>query len=76
MLGVCYYPEHWPEAMWATDAKEMAELGLKYVRIGEFAWSRLESAPGVFHFDWLDRAIQTLVYRSSCAPQRPRPPNG
>lgn len=61
MLGVCYYPEHWPEAMWATDAKEMAELGLKYVRIGEFAWSRLESAPGVFHFDWLDHAIQTLA---------------
>ncbi|MDP5133161.1 MAG: beta-galactosidase [Paraglaciecola sp.] len=61
MLGVCYYPEHWPESMWAEDAKEMAELGLKYVRIGEFAWSRIESAPGVFHFDWLDRAIDTLA---------------
>jgi len=61
MLGVCYYPEHWPESMWANDAREMAELGLKYVRIGEFAWSRLESAPGVFHFDWLDRAIETLA---------------
>jgi beta-galactosidase len=61
MLGVCYYPEHWPESMWAQDAQEMAELGLSYVRIGEFAWSRLESAPGVFHFEWLDRAIQTLA---------------
>lgn len=61
MLGVCYYPEHWPESMWAQDAAEMAALGLKYVRIGEFAWSRIESALGVFHFDWLDRAIDTLA---------------
>lgn len=61
MLGVCYYPEHWPETMWAADAREMVELGLSYVRIGEFAWSRLETAPGVFHFEWLDRAIQTLA---------------
>ena len=22
-LGVCYYPEHWPETMWAQDAAEM-----------------------------------------------------
>ena len=35
MLGVCYYPEHWPEEMWAQDAKEMRELGLRYVRIGQ-----------------------------------------
>ncbi|GAA0665341.1 beta-galactosidase [Rheinheimera tangshanensis] len=61
MLGVCYYPEHWPESLWAEDAREMVELGLRYVRIGEFAWSRLESAPGVFHFEWLDRAIDTLA---------------
>jgi beta-galactosidase len=61
MLGVCYYPEHWPEAMWADDAKEMVALGLRYVRIGEFAWSRIESSQGVFDFDWLDRAITTLA---------------
>jgi beta-galactosidase len=30
------------------------------VRIGEFAWSRLEPAPGDLHFGWLDRAIDTL----------------
>jgi beta-galactosidase len=61
MLGVCYYPEHWPEEMWAQDAKEMRELGLRYVRIGEFAWSRIEFTDGVFTFDWLDRAIETLA---------------
>jgi beta-galactosidase len=61
MLGVCYYPEHWPEKMWAQDAKEMRDLGLRYVRIGEFAWSRIEFSEGVYTFDWLDRAINTLA---------------
>jgi len=59
-LGTCYYPEHWPETIWAEDARRMAETGLTWVRIGEFAWSRLEPAPGDLRFDWLDRAIETL----------------
>jgi len=24
-LGVCYYPEHWPEELWADDARRMRE---------------------------------------------------
>ena len=28
MLGVCYYPEHWPEDFWAEDARRMRELGI------------------------------------------------
>ncbi len=59
-LGVCYYPEHWPEAVWAEDAARMIEAGLRWVRIGEFAWSRMEPSPGDLQFDWLDRAIDTL----------------
>ncbi|WP_170349912.1 beta-galactosidase [Ruegeria atlantica] len=59
-LGVCYYPEHWPEEMWATDAAQMVETGLSWVRIGEFAWSRMEPTPGDLQFDWLDRAIEVL----------------
>ncbi|MBV1702275.1 MAG: beta-galactosidase [Hyphomicrobiales bacterium] len=59
-LGVCYYPEHWPEAQWAQDAARMAETGLTWVRIGEFAWSRMEPKPGQTDFGWLDRAIDTL----------------
>ena len=46
MLGVCYYPEHWPEAWWAEDARRMREAGITYVRIGEFAWSRYEPDAG------------------------------
>ncbi|MCZ8326361.1 MAG: beta-galactosidase [Sphingomonadaceae bacterium] len=59
-LGTCYYPEHWPEAWWVDDARRMAETGLSQVRIGEFAWSRIEPEPGRFDWGWLDRAIDTL----------------
>ncbi|MDH3264529.1 MAG: beta-galactosidase [Paracoccaceae bacterium] len=59
-LGVCYYPEHWPEEWWATDAARMRDAGLTWVRIGEFAWSRLEPKPCQLDFAWLDRAIDTL----------------
>ena len=60
-LGVCYYPEHWLEQVWAEDAARMVDAGLKWVRIGEFAWSRLEPKPDEFQFEWLDRAISTLA---------------
>ncbi len=59
-LGVCYYPEHWPEAQWAEDAARMKALGLTWVRIGEFAWSRMEPEPDRIDLGWLDRAIATL----------------
>ncbi len=60
MLGVCYYPEHWPESWWADDAKRMFEMGIRFVRIGEFAWSRMEPSRGFYDFEWLDRAIEVL----------------
>ncbi len=59
-LGVCYYPEHWKEEIWPKDAKRMKSLGIELVRIGEFAWSRIEPQPGSFDWSWLDRAIDTL----------------
>lgn len=59
-LGVCYYPEQWPEDWWADDAARMAAMGIRYVRIAEFAWSRIEPTPGQFAWAWLDRAIDTL----------------
>jgi len=60
MLGVCYYPEHWDETRWATDARRMRDLGITFVRIGEFAWSRIEPQRDQFDFGWLDRAIGVL----------------
>ena len=59
-LGTCYYPEHWPEDWWADDARRMVDMGLSRVRIGEFAWSRIEPEAGRFDWDWLDRAVDVL----------------
>lgn len=59
-FGVDYYPEHWPEERWEGDARLMAEMGLKVVRIGEFAWQKIESAEGRFDFAWLDRIASIL----------------
>ena len=59
-LGVCYYPEHWPEEMWITDAKNMVKNGISWVRIAEFAWSRIEPSSGVFDWNWLDKIVDIL----------------
>ncbi len=59
-LGVCYYPEHWPASRWPQDASMMREIGISKVRVGEFAWSRLEPAPGAYDMKWLRQAIDTL----------------
>ncbi|MEB3414440.1 beta-galactosidase [Alteriqipengyuania sp. WL0013] len=60
-LGTCYFPEHWPRERWAQDAAMMAEIGIDRVRLGEFAWSRIEPEPGSFDWEWLDEAIEVLA---------------
>ncbi len=60
-LGVCYYPEHWPQERWPLDAKLMKEAGISLVRIAEFAWAVMEPREGEFNWDWLDRAIDVLA---------------
>ena len=58
--GAAYYPEHWPEERWAADARLMKLAGFNVVRLGEFAWCRMEPEADRFEFDWLDRAIDAL----------------
>lgn len=60
MLGVCYYPEQWPKTLWRDDARRMKDLGLTYVRVGEFAWTRFEPEPGVYDFAWFDEVVSIL----------------
>ena len=60
-LGVCYYPEHWSRDRWPQDARDMMEAGIRVVRIGEFAWSRLEPSAGDLRFEWLDEAVEVLA---------------
>jgi beta-galactosidase len=56
-LGVCYYPEHWSEALWADDFRRMRELGFSVIRMAEFAWTIFEPEEGTFSFDLFDQAI-------------------
>ncbi len=76
--GVAYYPEHWPETRWPVDARLMAEAGINGVRMGEFAWSRIEPEQGQYDFDWLDQAIALLskhgVKTMLCTCSRTPPP--
>ena len=58
LLGTPYYPEHWPEERWGTDARLMREAGFARIRMGEFAWHRMEPVEGQLDFDWLRRAIE------------------
>jgi len=60
-IGVAYYPEHWPEDRWPLDARMMKEAGIDVVRVGEFAWSRLEPRRGQYDTVWLERAIRVLA---------------
>jgi len=59
-IGVDYYPEHWPQERWETDARMMQEAGFNIVRMAEFAWVNMEPQEGEFTFDWLDQALATL----------------
>lgn len=56
-LGVCYYPEHWPENMWEEDLKRMKKAGIHTVRVAEFAWNLTEPEDGVFVFDFWDKFL-------------------
>lgn len=57
VLGAAWYPEHWPENRWEQDLSLMQAAGINMVRVGEFAWARMEPAEGKFDFDWLERAV-------------------
>ncbi len=60
LLGVDYYPDQTPEALWEEDSRMMAEVGFTNVRIAEFAWALMEPAEGKFEFGWLNRIVKTL----------------
>ena len=57
LLGTAWYPEQWPESRWDADLALMQKAGIHMVRVGEFAWSRMEPTEGHYDLDWLDRAV-------------------
>lgn len=60
MLGAAYYPEAWPESQQPHDIAMMIRAGIKVVRIGEFAWKKMEPKDGEFRFQWLHDVIDRL----------------
>ncbi|HWZ53008.1 MAG TPA: beta-galactosidase [Granulicella sp.] len=76
VLGTAWYPEQWPESRWDADLDLMQKAGVRMVRVGEFAWSRMEPSDGQYDLDWLDRAIaaagrhgiSTVIGTPSAAP--------
>jgi beta-galactosidase len=57
LLGTAWYPEQWPESRWEADLALMQQADVHMVRVGEFAWSRMEPEEGHYDLDWLDQAI-------------------
>ncbi|HUZ04923.1 MAG TPA: beta-galactosidase, partial [Acidobacteriaceae bacterium] len=57
LLGTAWYPEQWPESRWSADIDLMQKAHIHMVRVGEFAWSRMEPSEGQYDFDWLEKAI-------------------
>jgi beta-galactosidase len=60
--GADYNYEQWldrPDIL-DLDLAYMKEAGINVLSIGIFSWSRLESAEGVYHFDWLDECFERL----------------
>lgn len=55
--GVCYYPEHWDKAVWREDLERMLSHGIKTVRVGEFAWNKVEPCEGEFDFSFFEEFL-------------------
>lgn len=60
-LGTCYYPEHWDERLWKEDLERMLANGIQTIRIGEFAWSKVEPREGEFTFEFFDRFLEVAA---------------
>ena len=57
LLGVDYYPEQWPSHMLEADMDRILELGCNVIRIGEFAWCRMEPVENQYDFSYFDGVI-------------------
>ena len=60
-LGACYYPEHWPQELWAQDIQRMLDAGIKFIRIAEFAWSEFEPTEGNFSAGIFDKFMALIA---------------
>lgn len=62
-LGIELCFEHHPREKWSWYADRVQELGVSFVRMGEFIWDNLERGEGRFNFSDLDAWIALLAER-------------
>lgn len=71
-IGAAYYPELWEESEVDKDVVRCKELGVNCLRVGEFAWEKMEPKEGEFDFGWLKRTVDKLyengIYTIMCTP--------
>lgn len=76
-IGAAYYPEMWEESEVDKDILRCKELGINTLRVGEFAWGKMEPKEGEFHFEWLERVVDKLyengIYTVMCTPSATPP---
>lgn len=51
--GGDYNPDQWDEATWDVDFGLFKEAHVNMLTLPVFSWSRIESSPGVYDFEWL-----------------------
>lgn len=77
-LGAAYYPELWDESEVEKDIARCKELGVNCLRVGEFAWGKMEPKEGKYDFAWLLRVVEklhengiaTVMCTPTCTPPR------
>lgn len=77
-IGAAYYPEMWDEAEVNKDIARCKELGINCLRVGEFAWGKMEPEEGKFVFSWLENVVNklyengiyTVMRTPTCTPPR------
>ena len=60
IYGGDFHPEAWPESLWTEDVVLMRRAGINLVTVAASSWSRLQSGPDVYTFEWLDRVFGLL----------------
>ncbi len=71
-IGAAYYPEMWDESEIDKDIVRCKDLGINTLRVGEFAWCKMEPKEGQFEFGWLKNIVDKLyangIYTVMCTP--------
>jgi beta-galactosidase len=60
-FGASYYPESWGIERLAIDIELMKDAGINMVRLGEFAWSRMEKRQGEYDFEIFRKSVDMFA---------------